>query len=416
MTLLKTDKVDIRLDHGVLIITVLVDHLTSHHEIQEMADQIKQTLGEAETGVVVDCALLQNHVSSEFLGMLVGLYKETTEKNLAVSVCSVGGVLKEAFDIMKLDRICPLYTDVQEAIYTLGKFRPGSQEAKYQVARWRYIEAKREGRVIEEEDKTSWERLQTAARDIPRAIAALPLEDYARPALGVLYVVACLGLVGYLIYAVWPDRIVTVARISGSVTYRQQGGKSLPDEGALIIAWPADAPLSPKITSDTIAVALQSDSGKPKPLLFEATRAEADGSYTLKTGFARDFFVLLISARAGRAGPLKEDEKATLSNFIEAPAEFLGERSYHLTRVWIPSEGRARLKWQFPYSAVILDPDSEEGEKSKPEEKSQPDEGTSTEKKQSNVTPGKPKAKAPQKNPSPASKPPVAAPKEATKK
>ena len=71
----ESNVVQVELDHGVMVARIQSKTLLFELAINEIEDQILEALPDAKCAVLVDCAELTLHVSSQFLSMLVRVHR-----------------------------------------------------------------------------------------------------------------------------------------------------------------------------------------------------------------------------------------------------------------------------------------------------------------------------------------------------
>jgi len=66
------------------------------------------------TKLIIDCTKL-THITSYGLGVLVRLHKKMKERGGNVKICAVRGIVPQAIQIMRLDKLIQMYPDVNRA-------------------------------------------------------------------------------------------------------------------------------------------------------------------------------------------------------------------------------------------------------------------------------------------------------------
>ncbi|HWB10206.1 MAG TPA: hypothetical protein VG826_13330 [Pirellulales bacterium] len=123
--------------------------------------------------------------------------------------------------------------------------------------------------------------------------------------------------------------------LGGHVLYALSPGDSLPDEGAVVIALPADRKPDIKIAARGLRADQEADLDAQAALGSvgaAAARGDAHGQFQLVVPRPGNYSLLIISSHATRPDgatlPMADGE--TLSNYFASPAELIGQQRYAL--------------------------------------------------------------------------------------
>ena len=107
----QTLPVQTEVDHGVLVATIHTKSLLYEMAINEIEECILEAMPRAQSALLVDCAELTLHVSSQFLSMLVRVHRKAGESGLKMGICNLSEALQMVYNVTaRCDQSCPLIT------------------------------------------------------------------------------------------------------------------------------------------------------------------------------------------------------------------------------------------------------------------------------------------------------------------
>lgn len=118
----QTDLISARIDHGVLVVTILGHKMVHEKVLADTEAQISRHLKQAQRSLILDCTNLTQSVSSQFVGLLIKLRKTVGAAGGTMSLCGVSGSLREVIEVTKLQKLIPVHESLQTALSAIGAF------------------------------------------------------------------------------------------------------------------------------------------------------------------------------------------------------------------------------------------------------------------------------------------------------
>mgnify|MGYP002624014120 CR=1 FL=1 len=119
----------LELDHGVLVIELLVDAITREQFLERLQESVVARIPEADQVILIDCQQLTGRVTSQFFATLIAIRHKAAAEGVLICLCHVSNTLYEAYKITCLERIIPLYKNRSAALMAVGNFSRAEQRA-----------------------------------------------------------------------------------------------------------------------------------------------------------------------------------------------------------------------------------------------------------------------------------------------
>ncbi len=343
----QTDTMTLHIDHGVLVVRILVKSVMHEFVLEDMKDQVLEQLPGAESGVLFDCSQLTLHVTSQFLGMLAAVRKHAAKQKLRVCVCCLGGNLKQAFEVAHFKRIIPVYPSAKEALLDLGVF---DEWEKVRIETAAQYKAKHAIRPSQWNVLAAQLREKSPATLIGGTIAALLL------LLGITWYTYQLFFAGPKLprgYASYAGSQSAAGKVEGTVSSRDRG-VILDGRGTIVVVWAAGfvPPRKYGVSSGQLFEMKEVSQTLAEGLT--VARAGSNGQFSVEVRTppdGDDFYVLLISATVRRSGVLPSKDDDLLSLYFANPAAMIGGMEYQLARCQVRSDRPARIEAEFGAAA-----------------------------------------------------------------
>ena len=304
---------------GFLVARIEKASLTNQLEIGRLKDELLTLLEDADVGLIVDGSCLTQRVSSEFLGVLVGLAKQSRRIEKKFAVCNLSAPVREGFDAANLRVAVNCFDGVTAAVRglcDLGKSttsRATPMSERLPLLRW----------VTEN------------APDQRLVFASLAVIVGLSAAITTATVFNRSGDRSARFLAEPEDQPFETA-ILGKVEFALDDKQS-PDNNAFVIAWPEVSRRQDKVSAEDVLDRFRVASGALGTERVFVTCTNADGRYRLKVdgrGIETGLNVLVISHHVDRLGD--EDPPIELLGRVMAnPDRLLKDRRHHLGFVYI---------------------------------------------------------------------------------
>lgn len=118
----ETKLIQAQIDHDALVVKILANGMVHEHLLLDIESQILRNLNHPGRSLVLDCTEMTQAVSSRFLGVLIKLQKTVKAGGGRIGICGLTGNLREAFTMMALQRVIPVYDSRREALLELGEY------------------------------------------------------------------------------------------------------------------------------------------------------------------------------------------------------------------------------------------------------------------------------------------------------
>lgn len=327
--------VSLRLDHGVLVATVLINRLLDGRVLMDLAEEIESQVAHAAKGVVVDCSRVTS-ATSQFLGKLMALRKKAALVGVPLAVCGLQGCLREAFAVARFDRVLTVYPSLKDAVAEMGEFSAWERVSMDAVAQY--------NRASRREDR--W-RLVVPAKYISRratliAAAAIVAVLIAVPVVWWLWG----GSVSAANSPVWAKAATT--RLHGRVAYVSRG-VTLNDEGSVVVAWPAGfVPASKRPLAATSLFAGPTEAQRLAPQGPFVVKTSSDGTYALDVPVPEiecSYYVLILSANSRNQAAVAPVDQSLLASYFRDPNALIGGHAYSLARCSLSPGRTSSIDW-----------------------------------------------------------------------
>lgn len=332
----KSNFVSIRLDHGVLVASLLVNGLTHEMVILDIKRQIENHLPRAKMGLVVDCSQVTLSASSAFLGKLIELRKTLAARDLPLAVCGLQGSLREAFDIACFSRVIPDFPTQKEAVAELGDFNDWDRVRMQCVAQYS-ARPKPAGKIQWDFSKL----LSTRAMKISLAILLVIVGAAAT-----VVVLSRAGGDQAAMAVVWQN--APKSSVQGEISYLSHGVKLL-DAGSIVIAWPAD--FSPPNKHALSAQELFAQPTQARQITDQGpfiVASNGDGTFTVDVPVPQvdcNYYVLMLSAHSKSGRAVGAGDSAVLSVYFSEPDQLVDGHDFQLARCLLSAGQSTKLNW-----------------------------------------------------------------------
>ena len=304
--------------------------LTSQLEIRRLQQELQLLLEDADVGLLVDGSCLTQSVSSEFLGVLVGLAKQSRRAEKKFAVCNLSTLAKEGFDVANLGSAVASYGDPSSAIRELCG-------ARKKIARRSAIPASRPL-------TRDWLLERIPDRKFLFALLAVVIGISAAITSSLIF---RKGSDEPNRFQVEPGDQPFKSMIAGRVLFTLEG-RELPDNDAVVIAW-SDGDLERRVAAeDLLERSRIATEARARARLF-VTTTNADGHYRLKVdgrGEETGLNVLVISRHVNRL-PDEQPPMELLGKVLSKPERLLQGRRHHLGFVYVTKDLPAGLNVLF---------------------------------------------------------------------
>jgi hypothetical protein len=156
------------------------------------------------------------------------------------------------------------------------------------------------------------------------------------------------GSQGQQVYGI-SDSSGDVCELSGTITF-SNGTSPLPDNGALVLAWPVGESHASKAVRSAVDVMQDANSGTQSAYNEQlvVAKTDDDGRFRMRMHKNTEFHIVIFSQRVQTDKPvLWGDTINELKTHVEDPATLVGRRIYQYERVSMPDNGQATLDYTF---------------------------------------------------------------------
>lgn len=154
---------------------------------------------------------------------------------------------------------------------------------------------------------------------------------------------------GQKIYGI-TDSSADTCEMSGTITFGLGGAAPLPDNGALVMAWPVGESHASQTVRSAVDVMQDVESGMQSAYneQFVVAKTDDDGRYRMRMHDNTEFHVVILSQRVQTDKPVTwGDTINELKRHVEDPATLVGRRVYHYQKVTMPENGQATVDYTF---------------------------------------------------------------------
>jgi hypothetical protein len=154
---------------------------------------------------------------------------------------------------------------------------------------------------------------------------------------------------GQKIYGI-TDSSASTCEMSGTITFGPSGAAPLPDNGALVMAWPVGESHASQTVRSAVDVMQDVESGMQSAYneQFVVAKTDDDGRYRMRMHNNTEFHVVILSQRVQTDKPVTwGDTINELKRHVEDPATLVGRRVYHYQKVTMPENGEATVDYTF---------------------------------------------------------------------
>lgn len=107
----QTKEISFHVEEEVLVAQIELSSVLDEYLIRSLGEHLEAEIQTADVvALLIDCSKLTQHVSSQFLGMLVGAQKKARACGITAGVCGLTNFLKTGFEITSLAQVIPAFT------------------------------------------------------------------------------------------------------------------------------------------------------------------------------------------------------------------------------------------------------------------------------------------------------------------